>query len=114
MARDPSPFLSLGLCSGRWLSQALPRLLGAADFGQLDGHALCHLDVRSDNVCLRGKQAVLVDWNLAAVGNPEFDLAFWLPSLHVEGGPRPAEMAQVDPGIVAIVAGFLLHEQDVP
>jgi hypothetical protein len=114
VARDPSPFLSLGLCSSRWLTQALPRLLSAADFGQLDGHALCHLDVRSDNVCLRGKQAVLVDWNLAAVGNPEFDLAFWLPSLHAEGGPKPAEVTQVNPGIVAIVAGFFASRAGLP
>jgi len=29
--RDPRPFLGLGLCSGRWLEHALPRLLDAAD-----------------------------------------------------------------------------------
>jgi hypothetical protein len=114
VARDPSPFLSLGLCSERWLRQALSRLLSAADFRQLDGAALCHLDVRSDNVCLRDGQAILVDWNLAAIGNPEFDLAFWLPSLRVEGGPRPAEIAQVNPGVVAIVAGFFASRAGLP
>jgi Phosphotransferase enzyme family len=114
VALDPAPFLNLGLCSEPWLARALPRLLTAADFRLLDGAALCHLDVRSDNVCLRNGHAILVDWNLAAVGNPEFDLAFWLPSLHAEGGPPPAEVADVTPGIVAIVAGFFASRAGLP
>ena len=88
VARDPEPFLGLGLCSRGWLSDALPTLLDAADRRLLEGRALCHLDVRSDNLCSRANgEAVLVDWDCAAIGNPEFDLAFWLPSLHLEGGP---------------------------
>ena len=30
---------------------------------------------------------MLVDWNWAGLGNPLVDLAFWLPSLFMEGGP---------------------------
>jgi aminoglycoside phosphotransferase (APT) family kinase protein len=42
--------------------------------------------VRSDNICIGDGGATLVDWNWASVGNPRVDLAFWLPSLHFEGG----------------------------
>jgi Phosphotransferase enzyme family len=114
VARNPSRFLDLKLCSERWLGDALEPLLAAADPALLDGDALCHLDVRSDNLCLRDGQAVLVDWNLAAIGNPEFDLAFWLPSLHAEGGPPPQEVATVNPGVVALVAGFFASRAGLP
>jgi hypothetical protein len=106
VASDPEPFLRLGLCSERWLRRALDVLLAAADVRLLDGDALCHLDVRSDNLCFREGEAILVDWNLAAVGNPDFDRAFWLPSLHAEGGPPPAAVADVPAGVAALVAGF--------
>ena len=115
VARDPRPLLSLGLCSERWLEDALPTLVDAADPAILDGDALCHLDVRSDNLCFRlDGRAVLIDWDCAAVGNPEFDLAFWLPSLHLEGGPAPQSVAAVTPGIVALVAGFFASEAGLP
>jgi hypothetical protein len=115
VARDPEPFLGLGLCSRGWLSDALPTLLDAADPRLLEGRALCHLDVRSDNLCFRANgDAVLVDWDCAAIGNPEFDLAFWLPSLHLEGGPPPQAVAQCTPGIVAVVAGFFASEAGLP
>lgn len=115
VARDPAPFLGLGLCSAHWLENALPTLLDAADVALLDGEALCHLDVRSDNLCFRSDgQAVLVDWDCAAVGNPEFDVAFWLPSLHLEGGPAPEAVCSVAPGVVALVAGFFASRAGLP
>lgn len=115
VARDPAPFLSLGLCSQQWLDEALPSLHGAADPTLLDGSALCHLDVRSDNLCFRPDgQAILIDWDYAAVGNPEFDFAFWLPSLHLEGGPTPESIGTVTPGVVALVAGFFASRAGLP
>lgn len=114
VARDPAPFLALRLCSAGWLERALPTLLEAASPTLLDGPTLLHLDVRSDNLCLRGSRALLVDWNLAAVGNPEFDLAFWLPSLSMEGGPDPESVARPDPGVVALVAGFFASRASLP
>src|SRR5919201_2773851 len=86
---DPEPLLSTGICTRAWLVQALPVLLRAAEEAELDGTELLHLYVRSDNLYLRGGEAVLVDWNLASVGNGLFDVAFWLPSLRLEGGPEP-------------------------
>ncbi len=115
VARDPAPFLRLRLCSQRWLDEALRSLLSAADPALLDGDALCHLDVRSDNLCFRPDgQALLIDWDCAAAGNPEFDFAFWLPSLHLEGGPAPETDANVTPGFVALVAGFFASRAGLP
>jgi len=115
VARDPRPLLRLGLCSDRWLEDALPTLLDAADPTLLDGDALCHLDVRSDNLCFRPNgQVVLIDWDCAAVGNAEFDLAFWLPSLHLEGGPAPQSVAAITPGVAALVAGFFASDAGLP
>jgi hypothetical protein len=107
VAADPSRFLSLGLCSDRWLEAALPALRAGAAGAPLEGASLVHLDVRSDNLCFQANGAVLVDWNHAAIANPDLDIAFWLPSLHAEGGPRPEEVLPDAPGLAAWVAGFL-------
>jgi hypothetical protein len=90
VARDPDPFLSLGLCSRAWLDASLPALLTATEATPFAGDALVHLDVRSDNICIREGRAVLVDWNWASIGNPALDVAAWLPSLVAEGGEAPA------------------------
>jgi Phosphotransferase enzyme family len=108
---EPGPFLSLGLVSPAWLEDALPVLVEAARATSLDGEALLHCDVRSDNLCLRDGRAVLVDWNHARLGNPALDVAFWLPSLALEGGPPPSlfgvdEMAVVVAGFFAALAGL--------
>jgi hypothetical protein len=112
VAHDPAAFLGLGIVSSDWLERALPALLAAADETPLDGDALLHCDVRSDNLCLRSAHAVLLDWNHARIGNPAFDIAFWLPSLLLEGGPRPPA-AGVDP-FAALVAGFFAALAGLP
>jgi hypothetical protein len=89
---DPKPFLSLGLCGEAWLSASMPELHAAAQTVDLAGSALVHVDIRSDNLCLRDGRALFVDWNQASVGNPRFDLAEWLPSLAAEGGPPPEQL----------------------
>jgi hypothetical protein len=109
IARDPEPFLSLGLCSEAWLSEHLDRLREADDQEAFAGEAFLHFDVRSDNVCFRPDdgRAVLVDWNLIAVGNPQVDLVFWLPSLEAEGGPAPEQiLPDADPRLVSTCAAF--------
>jgi len=114
VADDPQPLLGLKLCSEQWLNNALPVLLDVADPDLAAGTALIHLDVRSDNLCFPAGRTVLFDWNLAAVGNPEFDVAFWLPSLTLEGGPLPEEAAAVSPGVAALVAGFFASQAGLP
>lgn len=106
IARDPAPFLSTGLASEAWLQRSLPVLREAAARAPLDGDALLHLDVRSDNICLTERGAVLVDWNWVHLGNPDLDLAAWLPSLHLEGGPAPEDLLPDAGELAAAVAGF--------
>jgi len=115
--RDPRPFLQLGLCSDIWLDEALPALLQATEPSLLEGHALLHFDVRSDNLCVRNGEALLVDWNLACVGNPAFDIAFWLPSLVLEQGPSINEIEAMRPDIARfapLVAGFFAARAGLP
>ena len=98
--------LATGLCSKQWLEGSLPVLLQTCEAVVLDGESLIHFDVRSDNLCLVGDRAVLVDWNLACRGNPAFDIAFWLPSLELEGGPPPERVLPEAGALAAAVAGF--------
>ena len=104
---EPSEFLSLRLCDAAWLERAGPVLCAAAAAAPLEGGALLHGDLRSDNLCFRDGAALLVDWNLASIGNPQVDLAFWLPSLAAEGGPSPETVAPgCCPELAAYVSGF--------
>jgi hypothetical protein len=105
---DPEPLLSLGLCSREWLEAALPELRAAAEAIELSGDSLVHLDIRSDNLCMRDGRALLFDWNQASIGNPRFDLAEWLPSLAAEGGPLPEQLLPHADGaaFAAVFAGF--------
>ena len=86
----------------------------ASENAPFAGNALLQLDVRSDNICLREVKAVLVDWNQACLGNPDVDLACWLPSLTMEGGPEPWELLPGQPGLAAWVAGFFAVRAGLP
>jgi hypothetical protein len=112
VAEDPAPFLGLGIASAKWLERSLPALLEASDPALLDGQSVVHCDVRSDNLCLRDQRAVLLDWNHARIGNPAFDIAFWLPSLTLEGGPDLATFG-VDE-LAVFVAGFFAATAGLP
>ena len=105
---DPEPFLRLDLRSEAWLDRSLPALRAAAERAPIAGDALLHLDVRSDNLCLTGRGAVLVDWNFVHTGNPDLDVAGWMPSLNLEGGPLPEQVLQSAGELAAALAGFFL------
>jgi hypothetical protein len=105
VAADPAPFLSVGLRDEAWLERALPEILAAVDRAQVAGDDLCHLDVRSDNMCFRDGRCVLVDWNWASLANRDADRAAWLPSLHLEGGPPPWEVLPGAGDLAAWIAG---------
>ena len=111
---DPEPFMGLALCSAEWLDRALPVLRAAAESAPIEGDSLLHLDVRSDNICLTERGAVLVDWNLVHTGNPDLDIAAWLPSLHAEGGPAPERLLSGAGGLAAALAGFFLSRAGLP
>jgi hypothetical protein len=103
---DAGPFLALRLCSRDWLTDGLPDLRAAALAAPIRGDALIHGDMRSDNMCFRSGRALVIDWNHAQVGNPEFDIATWLPSLEAEGGPPPEALLPDSPELAAWVAGY--------
>jgi hypothetical protein len=105
VAGDPEPFLSTGLRPRAWLERRLPEIMAAAETAPVDGDDLCHLDVRSDNLCFRDGRAILVDWNWLSRANADLDLAAWLPSLAVEGGPLPWEVLPGRGELAAFVAG---------
>jgi aminoglycoside phosphotransferase (APT) family kinase protein len=112
--RDPAALLALGVCSREWLDEALPALLAAEDACVLEGEALLHLDVRSDNICFREGRALLVDWSWAVRGNPVFDLAAWLPSLEAEGGSPPEALLPEAPEAAAFMSGFFAARAGLP
>lgn len=114
VAADPRPFLALRLCTDEWLASALPVLLAAAAGAPLAGEAIVHMDIRSDNVCFRGGRVVVIDWNHAQLANPDLDVAFWLPSLHAEGGPAPEATLPDAPELAAWVAGFFCARAGEP
>lgn len=114
VAAEPGPFLSLGLCSAKWLERALPALQGSQQMALFEGECLVHSDIRSDNLCFVDGRTVFVDWNLASVGNPLLDVAGWLPSLEFEGGPPP-EAVSTEAGVFAgIVAGYFAANAGLP
>jgi hypothetical protein len=115
VAADPAPFLSLGIVSAAWLDAALPAILAAEAACQIEGDALCHFDIRSDNLCFRPDgRAVLIDWAEACRGNPALDLGAWLPSLAREGGPSPDEILPNRPDVAAMICGYFAARAGLP
>ena len=114
VAQSPDGFASLGIASRAWISSNLSSLLAAESKAVWDGDELLHLDIRSDNLCFRDSQVKVVDWNLARVGNGAYDLLFWLPSLHLEGGPAPWDISLEEPEIIAAIAGFFARQAPQP
>jgi len=112
IAADPEPFLSTDLRDAAWLERMLPTLLAATEAAPLAGDSLLHCDVRSDNLCVKDGRVVLVDWNHARIGNARFDIAFWLPSLVLERGPKPQRFGVDD--LAPVVAGFFAARAGLP
>ena len=114
VAAHPEAFLSIRVASESWLTKCLPTLLEAYDRVEPEGKALVHLDVRSDNICFRNDRAVLVDWNNACFGNPDLDIAFWLPGLCHEGGPPPQDILADAGHLASYVTGYFASRAGLP
>jgi hypothetical protein len=114
IAEDPGTFVALGFCSTAWLDRALAPLLEAEARAVLMGSELLQFDVRSDNICFAGDRTLLVDWNLAAVGNPALDVVSWMPSLMFEWGPQAERFAPNEPELAALVTGYFGHNARLP
>lgn len=114
---DPTPFLGIGIADRTWLRVSGPVLAESALAAPLAGEAVVHGDVRSDNLILSDDRVVLFDWDHAGRGNAVFDVAMWLPSLCLEGGPPPIAVTTTMPGVdafAAYVAGFFAAEAGRP
>lgn len=106
VAESPESFLSIGIADEDWLTGCLPVLLDARDSVVAEGTTLAHFDVRSDNICFRHERALLIDWNNACKANPDLDTAFWVLSLHHEGGPQPQSILPNAGGLASYVTGY--------
>lgn len=114
VAENPEAFLSLGLVSAAWLDRALPSLIAAETSAVLEGDALTHLDLRSDNLCVTAEGMKFVDWAEACRSAADVDLGFFLPSLAHEGGPLPEILQPDRPDIAALVSGFFAARAGLP
>ena len=74
-----------------WLDVALPvlRAQSALLLKLRAPFVLMHVDARSDNIRLQGHRLRLFDWNFAAVGPHEFEVAAFAQAVAMEGGPAP-------------------------
>lgn len=91
-----------------WYQQAIDALISAEQQVATEGETLLHGDVRSDNVCFRDASVIFVDWADAMRGNPAYDLAAVLPTLHLEGGPRPFDVFPDGGAWAALLSGMLV------
>ena len=89
------------------------------------GETLLHADVRADNVLLTPERVVFVDWPHASLGAPWVDLLAFLPSVAMQGGPKPWELFDDQPvarhadrehvdAVVAALAGFFIQRSTLP
>ncbi len=87
------------------------------------GTHLLHFDIRADNILLTEKEAYLVDWPHASIGDPAVDLVGFAPSVAMQGGPEPEELLRrsgitTDPdaltAIIAAIAGYFTQRALLP
>lgn len=108
IAAEPEPVLRTGLLTEAWLHAHLPALCAAVDRAELEGSDFIHFDIRSDNLCLRNDQVIVVDWNWSCRAHRRFELSTWLPSLAAEGGPAPEDLLPDGGPYAALLSGFFL------
>ncbi|MBL8309376.1 MAG: aminoglycoside phosphotransferase family protein [Burkholderiales bacterium] len=97
-----------------WFTRNAAQVATLDAVAALDGDALLHADVRSDNLCFRGDQCVLFDWSSACRGNPRADLAAWMPSLIAEGGRLPEDIIAACLPQIVVLAGYFLRQAVQP
>jgi hypothetical protein len=114
VANEPGPFLDLGLVTRDWLTRTLPALVEAEQACSIEGDAVTHWDIRSDNMVFTADGLKLIDWSETCLANPDPDLGFWLPSLRFEGGPPPEAVLPHAPEVAAWVSGFFAARAGLP
>jgi aminoglycoside phosphotransferase (APT) family kinase protein len=99
--------------------------LEASSEAAASGGTLAHFDLRADNIVLTRPDVFFVDWPHAPVGAPWLDLAYFLPSVAMQGGPPPDDLFWRHPvagnaqrhevsAVLAGLAGFMIHGATQP
>jgi hypothetical protein len=110
-----------------WSSRNIDRLidLEAKTPAAVSGRTLLNFDVRADNILIAGERVYFVDWPWARIGPPFVDWLAFVPSVSMQGGPRPSELLRrakldevSDGDINAVIASltgyFLAHSRRPP
>lgn len=126
LIRDPVRLAQLERCSA-WASEhvALLAELEASAPAAFSGETLLHFDLRADNIVLTSSEVYIVDWPHAAVGAPWVDLAYFLPSVAMQGGPAPQDLFWSHPlsitasrddvlRVMAVFTGYMLGSATMP
>jgi aminoglycoside phosphotransferase (APT) family kinase protein len=110
-----------------WAQRHLAELaaLEATSPDSAAGTTLLHADLRADNILLTPSRVFFIDWPWASRGAAWVDLVFMLPSVAMQGGPKPWEIFDAHPlgrsapeaavtAVVAAVAGFMIRGSRLP
>ena len=78
-----------------WSRRHIDTLVAIDDTAEdaLKGSTLLHSDVRADNILLTPERTWFVDWPHACVGPSWFEVVGFAPSVTMQGGPPPEEVA---------------------
>lgn len=115
VAKEPASFLSLGLCDEVALREMLPSLMKIDEANDLRGRSICHLDLRSDNMCRTVDGWRFVDWSYASAASPALDFVLWLPSLIAELNHIPSALAEyAEHPFMVSFAGYLAARAGLP
>jgi len=110
-----------------WAQRHLAEMvdLEAASAQSADGTTLVHADIRADNILLTPTRVFFVDWPWASHGAAWIDLLFMLPSVGMQGGPKPWEIFDSHPlgrrapdrevtAVLAALAGYFTRQSRLP
>jgi aminoglycoside phosphotransferase (APT) family kinase protein len=89
------------------------------------GETLLHFDLRADNILLTPDRVLVVDWPHASLGAGWMELLQILPSIAMQGGPKPWEIFDSHPlgreapegevtAVLAAVAGYFIRQSRLP
>jgi len=90
-----------------------------------EGATLLHFDLRADNILLTPDRVLVVDWPHASLGAGWMELLQILPSIAMQGGPKPWEIFDSHPlgrraperevtAVLAAVSGYLVRQSRLP
>jgi aminoglycoside phosphotransferase (APT) family kinase protein len=89
------------------------------------GPTLLHFDLRADNILITPDRVLVVDWPHGSLGAGWMDLLEILPSIAMQGGPKPWEIFDTHPlgrqasnrpvtAVLAALAGYFIVQSRLP